>query len=133
MAKIRFFVVLRIGYDSILVFYLFSYLVVQDLPVQGNPVQVNAVGVKQKSPESGDFGAVFGGTVHLADRLRTPANRGVSRGDRGGVRGWRGVVLAYNFLPESKTYILVSRAFHLREPGDIGIHISQWNQSCACI
>ena len=59
-----------------------------DLPVQGNPVQVNAVVVKQKSPESGDFGAVFGGMVHRADRLRTPANRGVSRGDRGGVRGW---------------------------------------------
>ena len=75
------------GYDSILVFYLF----VQDLPVQGNPVQVNAVVVKQKSPESGDFGAVFGGTVHRADRLRTPANRGVSHGDRGGVRRWRGV------------------------------------------
>ena len=50
------FVVLRIGYDSILVFYLFSYLFVQDLPVQGNPVQVNAVVVKQKSPESGAVG-----------------------------------------------------------------------------
>ena len=44
--RIQFFVVLRIGYDSILVFYLFNYLFVQDLPVQGNPVQVNAVAVK---------------------------------------------------------------------------------------
>ena len=62
VAKIRFFVVLRIGYDSILVFYLFSYLFVQDLPVQGNPVQVNAVVVKQKSLESGEFRVVFGWT-----------------------------------------------------------------------
>ena len=54
--------VLRIGYDSILVFYLFSYLFVLDLPVQGNPVQVNAVVVKQKSPESGEFRVVFGWT-----------------------------------------------------------------------
>ena len=30
----------------ILVFYLFSYLFVLDLPVQGNPVQVNAFAVK---------------------------------------------------------------------------------------
>ena len=46
VGKIRFFVVLRIGYDSILVFYLFSYLFVLDLPVQGNPVQENAFVVK---------------------------------------------------------------------------------------
>ena len=44
--KNPFFVVLRIGYDSILVFYLFSYLFVRDLPVQGNPVQVNTFAVK---------------------------------------------------------------------------------------
>ena len=42
----RFFEVLRIGYDSILVIYLVSYLFVQDLPVQGNPVQENAFVVK---------------------------------------------------------------------------------------
>ena len=46
VGKIRLFVVLRMGYDSLLVFYLFSYLFVQDLPVQGNPVQVNAFAVK---------------------------------------------------------------------------------------
>ena len=46
VGKIRLFVVLRMGYDSILVFNLFSYLFVQDLPVQGNPVQVNAFAVK---------------------------------------------------------------------------------------
>ena len=60
--KIQLFAVLRIGYDSILVFNLFSYLFVQDLPVQGNPVQVNAVVVKQKSPESGEFRVVLGWT-----------------------------------------------------------------------
>ena len=37
VGKIQLFAVLRIGYDSILVFYLFSYLFVLDLPVQENP------------------------------------------------------------------------------------------------
>ena len=60
-------------------------------------------------------------------------NKGVSRGDGGGVRGWRGVVLVYNFLPESKTYILVRWAFPVRKPRDVGIRIFQWNQSCAFI
>ncbi len=59
-----------------------------DLPVQGNPVQVNAVVVKQKSPESGDFGAVYGRAGIDANALRTRPNRGISRGDGGGVRGW---------------------------------------------
>lgn len=34
----------------------------QDFPVQENPVQVNAVVVKQKSPESGEFMVVLGWT-----------------------------------------------------------------------
>ena len=58
------------GYDSILVFYLFSYLFVQDLPVQGNPVQVNAVVVKQKSPESGEFRVVLGWTGTAATQCK---------------------------------------------------------------
>ena len=62
-----------------------------DLPVQGNPVQVNAVVVKQHSPESGEFRAVFSCTDNLADAVRTRSNRGVSRGDRGSVREWFGV------------------------------------------
>ena len=37
----------KIGFVfAFLVFYLFSYLFVLDLPVQGNPVQVNAFAVK---------------------------------------------------------------------------------------
>jgi hypothetical protein len=131
--KIPPFVVLRIGYDSILVFYLFSYLFVKDLPVQGNPVQENAVVVKQKSPESGEFRVVFGWTAIGVDAVRTRPNRRVSRGYRGIVRGLRGAVLAYNFLSESKTYIPVRWAFPVCEPRDIGIRISQWNQSCAFI
>ena len=87
----------------------------------------------KKSPESGNFGAVFDWASNHADEVQTCQNRGVSRGDRGGVRGWRGVVLAYNFLLKSKTYILVRWAFPAREPFDAGIHISQWNQSCAFI
>ena len=63
--------------------------------------------------------------VHRADRLRTPANRGVSRGDRGGVQECRRVVLVYNFLLEGKTYIRIRRVFRLREPRDVGIRISQ--------
>ena len=69
----------------------------------------------------------------IADAVWTRPNRRVSRGYRGIVRGLRGAVLAYNFLLGSKTYILVCWAFHLREPSDIGIRISQWNQSCAFI
>ena len=57
--------------------------------------------------------------------MRTRPNRGVSRGDRGGVRGLRGVVLAYNFLLEGKTYIRIRRAFHWQEPSDARIHVSQ--------
>ena len=68
---------------------------------------------------------VFGGTAIGVDAVRTRPNRGVSRGNRGDVRGLCEVVLAYNFLLENKTYILVRRAFHLREPCDVGICISQ--------
>ena len=57
--------------------------------------------------------------------MRTRPNRGASRGDRGGVRGLRGVVLAYNFLLEGKTYIRIRRAFHWQEPSDARIHVSQ--------
>ena len=62
---------------------------------------------------------------YRADAVRTRPNRGVSRGDKGSVRGWCGVVLAYNFCIESKTLLLVRGAFALQEPGDVGVHISQ--------
>ena len=83
--------VLRMGYDSILVFNLFSYLFVQDLPVQGNPVQVNAVVVKQKSPESGEFRVVLGWTsttpVHR-ECAQTGASLAVTGAVCGNVAGW---------------------------------------------
>ena len=87
----------------------------------------------QKSPKGREFGVVYGWAGIGADALRTRPNRGISRGDRGGVWGCCGVVLSYNFLPESKTYIPVRWAFPVREPRDIGIRISQWNKSCAFI
>ena len=91
VGKIRLFVVLRMGYDSILVFNLFSYLFVQDLPVQGNPVQVNAVVVKQKSPESGEFRVVLGWTsttpVHR-ECAQTGASLAVTGAVCGNVAGW---------------------------------------------
>ena len=46
VGEIQLFAVLRIGYDSILGFYLVSYLFALDLPVQKNPVQVNAFAAK---------------------------------------------------------------------------------------
>ena len=58
-----------------------------------------------------EFGAVFGWTEYRADVVRMRPNRGVSRGDRGGVRGWWGVAFAYNFLLESKISSLVRVAF----------------------
>ena len=81
---------------------------------------------KIKNPrKAGILGRYLAGRYTGADRLRTPPNRGVSRGDGGGVRGCCGVVLSYNFLPESKTYIPVRWAFHLRKSCDISTRISQ--------
>ena len=89
---------------------------------------------KIKNPrKAGILGRYLAGRYTGADRLRTPPNRGVSRGDGGGVRGCCGVVLSYNFLPESKTYIPVRWAFHLRKSCDISTRISQWDQNCAFI
>ena len=61
---------------------------------------------------------------YRADAVRTRPNRRASRGDRGSVRGWFGVVLAHNFCIESKISSSVRGAFHLRELSDIGIRIS---------
>ena len=80
---------------------------------------------KQKIPgKRGLWGDIWLGG-HRTDVMRTCPNRGVSRGDRGGVRGLCEVVLAYNFLLENKTYILVRRTFHLRKPCDVSTRISQ--------
>ena len=98
----------------------------------GNACTGKAV-LGQKSHKGREFGVVYGWAGIGADALRTRPNRGISRGDRGGVWGCCGVVLSYNFLPESKTYIPVRWAFPVREPRDIGIRISQWNKSCAFI
>ena len=72
-----------------------------------------------------EFGAVYCRAGIDADALRMRPNRGISRGDGGGVRGCCGVALSYNFLPESKTYILVRWAFPVRESRDVDIRISQ--------
>lgn len=66
VGKIRFFEALRIGYDSILVFYLFSYLFVRAFPVQAKPVWAKPAQEKPflgKSLKCGGFGAVFGWTA----------------------------------------------------------------------
>ena len=65
-------------------------------------------------------------------------------GGKRAVFGWAGTAptqcarmvwkwFSYNFLLESKTYILARWDFHLREPRNVGIRISQWDQSCAFI
>ena len=109
----------------------------QAFPVQVKPVWEKPAQEKpflgKKAPKAGNLGWYMAGRAIGADALRTRPNRGISRGDRGGVWGCCGVVLSYNFLPESKTYIPVRWAFPVREPRDIGIRISQWNQSCAFI
>ena len=52
--------VLRIGYDSILVFYLFSYLFVLDLPVQENPGLGKCLCGKIKNPrKAGILGDIW--------------------------------------------------------------------------
>ena len=79
----------------------------------------------KKAPKARNLGRYLAGWAPRADAARTRPNRGVSRGDRGGVRECCGVVLVYNFLLEGKTYIWIRRAFRLREPRDVGIRISQ--------
>ena len=83
----------------------------QAFPVQVKPIWAKPAQEKpflgKKAPKAGILGWYLAGRVPPPDAVRTRPNRGVSRGNGGGVRGWRGVVLAYNFLPESKTYILV--------------------------
>ena len=103
---------------------------VQVKPVWAKPAQEKPF-MGKKAPKARNLGRYLAGWAPRADAARTRPNRGVSRGDRGGVRECCGG--AYNFLLGSKIYILVCWAFHLREPSDIGIHISQWNQSCAFI
>ena len=67
--------------------------------------------VKQKiSGKRGFLGDIWL-DEYRADAVRTRPNRGVSRGDRGSVRGWCGVVLAYNFCIESKISSSVRGAF----------------------
>ena len=101
----------------------------QAFPVQVKPVWAKPAQEKpflgKKAPKAGILGWYLAGRVPPPDALRTYPNRGVSRGDRGGVRRWRGVVLVYNFLLEGKTYIRIRRAFHWQEPSDARIHVSQ--------
>ena len=98
----------------------------QAFPVQAKPVRAKPAQEKPflgKSLRSGEFGAVYSWTSIAPMRLWMRPNRGVSRGNRGGVRGCCGVGFAYNFLLESKTYILIFWAFPLWEPGDVGMSI----------
>lgn len=100
----------------------------QAFPVQVKPVRAKPAQEKPflgKSPKGREFGAVYGRAGIDADAVRMRPNRGISRGDGGGVRGCCGVALSYNFLPESKTYILVRWAFPVRESRDVDIRISQ--------
>lgn len=100
----------------------------QAFPVQVKPVWAKPAQEKpflgKKPQRRGIWGGIWLGG-HRADAVRTRPDRGVSRGDRGGVRECRGVVLVYNFLLEGKTYIRIRRAFHWQEPSDARIHVSQ--------
>ena len=100
----------------------------QAFPVQVKPVRAKPAQEKpflgKKAPKAGNLGRYLAGQ-DCADAVRTRPNRGVSRGDGGGVQECRGVVLVYNFLLEGKTYIRIRRAFHWQEPSDARIHVSQ--------
>ena len=86
----------------------------QTFPVQVKPVRAKPAQEKsflgKKAPKAEIWGGIWLDR-HCADAVRTRPNRGVSRGDRGDVRGLCEAVLAYNFLLGSKTYILVCWAF----------------------
>ena len=68
----------------------------QAFPVQVKPVRAKPAQEKpflEKKPQrQGIWGNIWLGG-HRSDAVRTRPNRGVSRGDRGGVRGLRGVGL----------------------------------------
>lgn len=82
----------------------------QAFPVQVKPVRAKPAQEKpflgKKPQRHGIWGGIWPAGID-ADALRMRPNRGISRGDRGGAWGWRGVVLAYNFCIESKIYILI--------------------------
>ena len=64
----------------------------QAFPVQVKPVWAKPAQEKpfmgKKAPKARNLGRYLAGWAPRADAARTRPNRGVSRGDRGGVRGW---------------------------------------------
>ena len=108
----------------------------QAFPVQVKPVWAKPAQEKpflgKKAPKAGNLGRYLAGQALCRCGANAPKQACFSR-RRGRCAGMLRVGFAYNFLLGSKTYILVCWAFHLREPSDIGIHISQRNQSCAFI
>ena len=108
----------------------------QAFPVQVKPVWAKPAQEKpfmgKKAPKARNLGRYLAGQALCRCGANAPKQGRFSR-RQGRCAGMLRVGFAYNFLLGSKTYILVCWAFHLREPSDIGIHISQWNQSCAFI
>ena len=82
----------KIGFVfALLVFYLFRYLFVRAFPVQVKPVWVKPAQEKPFLGKKPQRRGIWGGiwlNGYRADAVRTRPNRGISRGDRGGVRGW---------------------------------------------
>ena len=100
----------------------------QAFPVQVKPVWAKPAQEKpfldKKAPKAGDLGRYLAGQAPRRCGLNAPKQGRFSR-RQGRCAGMLRGGFAYNFLLGSKTYILVCWAFHLREPSDIGIHISQ--------
>ena len=82
--------------------------------------------------KAGIFGRYLAGWVPCRHVVNAPKQGHFSRRQGRCARiAWSG--FAYNFLLESKTYILARWAFHLCEPCDMSIHFSQGDQNCTFI
>ena len=81
--------------------------------------------VRQKNPrKAGNLGRYLAGRVPRRCDVNAPKQGRFSR-QQGRCAGMAWSGFAYNFCIESKTLLLVRGAFHLREPCDVGTHISQ--------
>ena len=100
----------------------------QTFPVQVKPVRAKPAQEKpflgKKAPKAGNLGRYLAGQAPRRRGEDAPKQACFSR-RQGQCAGTVRSGVAYNFCIEGKTSLLVRWAFHLCEPCDVGICISQ--------
>ena len=126
----------KIGFVfALLVFYLLSIYLCGLFLYRRNPSGQSLHRKSRswvKASNAGNLGRYLAGRLPRRYSVNPPKQARFSR-RQGRCAGIAWSWLAYNFLLESKISSPVRWAFHLREPCDMSIHFSQWNQSCAFI